>query len=103
MCKIDAFLFEVNAKGEYTFITKPYCDFIGKEREDVLCNGWVNAVHADDRDEVWNEWQACLHQNRDFIYKFRIIDKDNNIVPVTGKAHVVYRSNARNYRIYRNH
>lgn len=83
-------MFEANAKGECTFVTKPYCDFVGKDKEDILNNGWVNAVYEDDRQMIWTEWTSSIQQKRDFFHKFRIIDKSGNIVNVYGKANIVH-------------
>lgn len=65
-------MWETDAKGQCTRVNKSYLRMVGKQLEDLLGNGWSSVIDSDERETVWEAWQASLEQQRDFESRFRI-------------------------------
>lgn len=61
--------FEADKKGLYTFVSKQWFEFTGLTSDEAVGNGWLNSIHEDDRDEVFEEWENCIRQSREFNMK----------------------------------
>ena len=62
-----------NVDGENTFVSRTYARWLGVERSDLLGWRWINYVHADDRQGVRDEWDACRREDRAYNRSFRFI------------------------------
>lgn len=89
LTKINAVLFEFSIEGKCLAVSKPYCDFVGKQREDILENGWINCIAEEDRERVWEEWINAISQKREYIDKYHMIDKDGKKIPVSCRTFIV--------------
>lgn len=75
--------FESDKEGLYTFVSKQWMDVMELSYDQAIGNGWINIVEEEMRDEIFREWQACIHQNREFHYTTRLShmeDKEISIV-----------------------
>jgi PAS domain S-box-containing protein len=79
-------IIETNEKGEITWANSTYLEFTNRDLREVIGNGWVNAIHPEDREKVYAEWQNALEQARNFEAAFRVVKQDGSIVHVQGHA-----------------
>lgn len=89
LTKINAILFESSSEGKYLAVSKPYCDFVGKQREDLLDNGWINCIADEDKERVWEAWAHAIEQRREYIDNYKMIDKDGKAIPVSCRTFLV--------------
>lgn len=66
-------IFQTDASGNCTYVNKKWCEFAGFTAEQALGQGWVNALHPEDKDRLFREWYAAAKSNTDFNsdYRFR--------------------------------
>lgn len=77
---------ETNQKGEITWANATYLELTNRELREILGNGWINAVHPEDRDRVFQEWSQAMQQARNFESTFRILDQNGSSLVVQGYA-----------------
>jgi len=70
---LDLATFEADAKGKYTFVSRPWCNFTNMVPSQALGDGWIASVHPDDRDKVVAEWQHAIEDNREFYAVYRVL------------------------------
>jgi PAS domain S-box-containing protein len=54
--------------------------------EEALDQGWVQAIHPDDRDRVVSEWNLAIAEHRDSHIEFRCQRPDGGVTWVSGSA-----------------
>ncbi|NBQ70348.1 MAG: PAS domain-containing protein, partial [Nitrosomonadaceae bacterium] len=72
--------FESSAKGQCEWVSSAYMELTGLSQEQAQGNGWISAVHLDDRAKVVGEWQSCMQQQRTFLMTYRLINVTTNDV-----------------------
>lgn len=77
---------ETDAEGNITWANATYLDFTDRQLRDLLGNGWINAVAAEDRVRVYTEWQDALQQQRAFESEFYITKPNGSKIKVKGYA-----------------
>lgn len=75
--------FESDHLGACQWVSSAYAELSGLSQEQVQGNGWITAVHVDDRVSVVAEWQSCMQQQRTFLMSYRLVHV------VTGDVHQV--------------
>lgn len=81
---------ESNADGEAIYISTRLAEMVGLSTSAALGNGWVSALHPEDRARVFAEWDAAVKQRRFFAMKYRFQHFDGRIVHVWGKGLPTY-------------
>src|SRR6266545_5056342 len=68
----------------------------GQSLEEYLGNGWLDAIHPEDRVRVEREWRECVHAGKVFDSRYRVRTKtgsyrhyDVRAVPITRDGEVV--------------
>ena len=56
---IPQLVWRTTVDGEATFANRPFLDYVGCSKEEVLGWGWISYIHPDDRPKVTQEWQRC--------------------------------------------
>lgn len=90
LMKINAIMFESSVEGRCLAVSRAYCDFTGKQKEDILDNGWINCIVEEDRERVWEEWSTAVSQKREYIGQYKMIDHNGKKIPVTCRTFNVY-------------
>ena len=76
--------------GGVTYANARACEILGMEMTDILKDGWINAIHPDDRDRVFRESRAYIEENRAFDMTYRILYKNGDINTIRGRGRAVY-------------
>jgi diguanylate cyclase (GGDEF)-like protein/PAS domain S-box-containing protein len=79
-------IFQTQADGERTFVNDRWCELAGMRREAAVGEGWLAAVHPDDRAGVETEWRGAVEERRDFAIEYRFLRPDGTVVWVAGSA-----------------
>ena len=79
-------IFQTQADGERTFVNDRWCELAGMRREAAVGQGWLAAVHPDDRAGVEAEWSCAVRERRDFAIEYRFLRPDGTAVWVAGSA-----------------
>ncbi len=85
-------IFHTNKEGECLFVNKKWTEISGISQKEAAGSGWVQALHPDDREYVFNEWNQASEENRPFKleYRFQLTD---DVHWVIGEAIAEYADN----------
>jgi len=79
-------IFYTDVNGYTTYVNPQWCLISGLPREKALGNGWLDAVHEDDKSAIFNGWMEAA-QNRELsIAEYRFVRPDGSIKWVMGQA-----------------
>lgn len=80
--QINDGVFETDATGNYTYVNSTWSRITGVQPTDASGTGWSSAIHPDDRDEVFDEWQNTWKFEREFNLRFRFKTQGNIVSDV---------------------
>lgn len=67
-------IFETDKQGKCVWANKAYINLVEKDLKDLLDNGWKNIIHHDFKESVYNEWDSCILDGRNFDMSYKIIN-----------------------------
>lgn len=76
-----------DSSGKFIAINKSFCQIVKRLESEMLGDNWMNWLHADDREDVWEEWQSSIRLSRDFDSTFRFVLPDGTIQRVHAVAY----------------
>lgn len=79
-------LFHVDAHGQCTYVNRTYEEISGIERGAALGDGWVKAVHPEDRIKVFQTWHKCNQDGKPYQGQYRFLHSDGKVVWVSVKT-----------------
>jgi PAS domain S-box-containing protein len=87
MAPIGFFL--ADALGGCTYINKVWSDTSGCRLRCALGEGWLRALHPEDRDRVAKAWRAFVHEQEPFNCEYRYQQPDGRTIWVLATAETV--------------
>jgi PAS domain S-box-containing protein len=79
-------IFRTRADGYTTYVNPRWCEISGISFVQALGDGWINAVHPDDRDLVINNWKVLSGQGVKSEAEYRFLKPNGDITWVLGDA-----------------
>jgi len=79
-------LVRTDRDGLVTFVNEAFLRIYGREREEMLMDGWSDAVHPEDIAQVEENWRLSVEAGSKQTSEFRIVQPDGNVVWVLGQA-----------------
>ena len=79
-------IFRTDVNGFKTYVNSRWCKISGLENEKALGNGWLNAVHEDDKELLFENWKSATSKQENSIFEYRIVRPDGAISWVMGQA-----------------
>lgn len=79
-------IFHTDASGFTTYVNPRWCQISGMPAEKALGNGWLEAVHPDDRKALGTEWERASAERRPSTSDYRFVHPDGSIIWVLGQA-----------------
>lgn len=79
-------IFQTDAAGKTTYVNETWLAYTGMTFDEALGDGWIEAVHPDDRQRLSKEWYAKAEKGLESSSEYRLIDKKGNTRWVAGKA-----------------
>ena len=64
--------FETDVNGKCLFVTDAWSRLTGIPHLEALGHGWINGIHPEDRDRVFEEWDHSVKQTRPFSLTYRV-------------------------------
>ena len=83
---VPAGIFETDLNGNYVFINEEWKTLTGLSEKEAQGDGWKDAVHPDDREEVFLKWKRATSENRDFDLTYRFQKTNGEITHVRGRS-----------------
>jgi PAS domain S-box-containing protein len=79
-------IFRTDAGGRTTYVNPMWCRISGMTEADALGNGWLNAVHPQDRERLRRGWQESAEKHRASLADYRFLRPDGTVAWVMGQA-----------------
>ncbi|WP_026733887.1 PAS domain S-box protein [Fischerella sp. PCC 9605] len=79
-------IFHTDSCGNCLYVNQRWSDITGLSTEAGLGNSWTSAIHVDDRDRVFAEWQETIAAKKPFYFEYRFVHPDSKIVWVISQA-----------------
>jgi PAS domain S-box-containing protein len=79
-------IFRTDAWGYTTYVNPSWCQISGLSFQEALGNGWLNAVHEEDRIAIINGWGNATTTNEKSVSEYRFIRSDGTVAWVMGQA-----------------
>ena len=79
-------IFHTDGSGNCSYVNERWCEIAGISPEQAAGQGWINAIHPQDRQIVFTAWQEAIQQNRLFQLEYRFQRPDGKITWVMGQA-----------------
>ena len=79
-------IFRTDATGFTTYVNPFWCKISGLSFEEALGNGWINAVHEEDRKAIFVGWEDTSRNEESSIAEYRYVRPNGSIAWVMGRA-----------------
>ncbi|MEJ0101921.1 MAG: PAS domain S-box protein [Bacteroidota bacterium] len=79
-------IFHTDASGYTTYVNPRWSQISGMPGEEALGNGWLKAVHKDDKDVLARSWVEASKIQRPSLAEYRFVHPDGDITWVLGQA-----------------
>jgi len=79
-------LFHTDAAGRSLYVNERWSEMTGLPREQARADGWVTALHPEDRDSVSAAWSRAVREDLPFRMEYRFQRPDGRVVWVLGQA-----------------
>lgn len=87
-------IFETDAHGLTTYVNETWLQYSGMEFEEAMGDGWLDAVHPEDRKWLAKGWHSKTEVRAESVSQYRIVHKNGKLRWVNGKAVPVFNSDA---------
>jgi diguanylate cyclase (GGDEF)-like protein/PAS domain S-box-containing protein len=79
-------IFRTDAQGHCTYTNKRWCDIAGIDPAQARGEGWVQAIHPDDRQHIFDRWYAAAKNDLPFVEECRMQRPDGVTTWVLAQA-----------------
>jgi PAS domain S-box-containing protein len=79
-------IFHTDTQGYTTYVNTRWTQISGMSHKEALGNGWLNAVHKNDREHLIKGWQEATKSADISMSEYRFVHPDGTIVWVMGQA-----------------
>lgn len=79
-------IFRTRPDGYTTYVNPRWCQITGLSFNDAVGNGWLEAVHPDDKIKIVDGWNKATNQQTKSIAEYRYLKPDQEVVWVFGEA-----------------
>ena len=79
-------IFRTDCEGFITYVNPAWCKITGLSAEEGYGEGWINAVHEEDKDEIFNGWRDISNNIHTSYTEFRFVLPSGLTSWVMGKA-----------------
>jgi PAS domain S-box-containing protein len=79
-------IFLSDRDGDLLFVNECWCQMAGLSPEEARGQGWVRALHPDDRERVSQEWSAAVQAGRPFAGEYRFRTPQGKVTWLQGNA-----------------
>lgn len=79
-------IFRTNANGLTNYVNPQWCRISGISANQAMKNGWLDAVHPDDKNAIFDNWLEKTAVKERSTAQYRFVKPDGTISWVIGKA-----------------
>lgn len=79
-------IYQTDSWGNCTFVNERWCEIAGLSPEEARGQGWVKALHPEDRERVYQEWQRAVETEQEFSGEYRFQTPEGKVTWVAGRG-----------------
>lgn len=79
-------IFRTDAEGRTTYVNPRWCQISGLSEKEAMGDGWLKAVHPDDRAKVKEGWGMVVSSTEPTKTEYRFVHPDGKVSWVMGQA-----------------
>ncbi len=79
-------IFRTDLNGSTTYVNPQWCQISGLSADQALGDGWLAAVHPDDKEKIKSGWRESALQHQPSFSDYRFVRPDGSIAWVMGQA-----------------
>ncbi len=79
-------IFRTDAQGKTTYVNPRWSQISGAEPQDALGNGWIQAVHPEDREKTLSDWREAVREGAASPAEYRFLRPNGTVAWVMGLA-----------------
>jgi len=79
-------IFRTDPNGATTYVNPKWCAISGLSADQALGDGWLEAVHPEDREKLSQGWQESTHHHQASYSDYRFVRPDGSLAWVMGQA-----------------
>ncbi len=79
-------IFRAEPNGENVFVNENWCEMAGMTPEQAVGQGWMDALHPEDRERVVAGWEEALRTGTTSAAEFRFLRPDGGVTWLQGNA-----------------
>lgn len=79
-------IFHTDSNGSTTYVNPKWCSISGMKREDAMGNGWLMAVHPEDKEGIRYNWEERVSKGIYSNAQYRFLHKDGSVRWILGHA-----------------
>lgn len=79
-------IFHADAEGHYLHVNDRWSEIAGITAAEAQRDGWVQALHPDDKERVFAQWYRAARENLSFQSEYRFQHPDGKTIWVLGQA-----------------
>ncbi len=79
-------IFRTNAVGQTTYVNPTWCRISGLTPEEAMGDGWLKAVHPEDRQKLSGDWKEFAANQISSHADYRFVRPDGSVAYVIGQA-----------------
>ncbi len=83
-------IFVTDPEGRCLFVNEWWCKIAGLSPEEAVGEGWIKALHPEDRERVFLKWDESVRTSTPFKMKYRFMTPSGKITWLSGRARAVY-------------
>ncbi len=79
-------IFSSDPSGGCTFVNRRWCEIAGLDAEQAQGEGWITALHPDDRAQVAAAWTEAVREGESSAAEFRFVKPDGTVTWLVGQS-----------------
>ncbi|HEX2225455.1 MAG TPA: PAS domain S-box protein [Thermoanaerobaculia bacterium] len=79
-------IFMTDRKGDILFVNECWCEIVGLSAEEARGQGWIRAIHPDDRERTVRDWSAAIETGQAFAGEQRFLTPEGKVTWVQSSA-----------------
>ncbi len=79
-------IFQTDPQGDCLFVNHKWSELTGLSLDRAMGKGWLDAIHSEDRERVFQEWYDAAQAKREFFLEYRFQTPQGKVNWVVGSA-----------------
>ena len=79
-------IFRTDVSGLTTYVNPYWCQISGLSFQEALGNGWLKAVHEEDKNSLFAGWENATNNKQNSSSEYRFVRQDGSVSWVMGQA-----------------